>query len=124
MFHCAENLLLIHYRDVDQNVGRKFVICNAYQHIARKPKVGHIPIYNDNNSLFGKCDRFSANLTERTWYHKHGGRNKLGDIGHQHNFAMSSILQNVFNAFKMCNDIPRNQLDFSTHCLLLANENM
>ena len=24
----------------------------------------------------------------------------------------------------MCNDIPRNQVDFSTHCLLLANEIM
>ena len=71
-----------------------------------------------------KCDRFNANLTERTWCHKHGGRNRLGDIGHQHNFAMSSILQNVFNAFEMCNDIPRNQVDFSTHCLLLANEIM
>ena len=40
MFHCAENLLLIHYWDVDLNVGRNFVISNTYQHIARKPKVG------------------------------------------------------------------------------------
>ena len=86
MFHCAENLLLIHYWDVDQNVMRKFVISNAYQHIARKPRVGHIPIYDDYNSLFGKCDRFNANLIERTSCHKYGGHNRLGDIGHQHNF--------------------------------------
>ena len=95
MFHSAENLLFIHYWDVDQNVCRRFVICSAYQHIARKPKVGHIPIYDDYNLLFGKCNRFNANFTERTWCHKHGGCNRLGDIGHQHNFAKSSILECV-----------------------------
>ena len=26
MFHSAENLILLHHWDVDQNVGRKFVI--------------------------------------------------------------------------------------------------
>ena len=124
MFNSVENLILVHYWDVDQQIGRKYVLSNAYQRISRKPKVGSIPVYDDYCSLFCKCDNFNSNLAECTWCHKHGGRNRMGDIGQQHNFAMSSVLQNVFNAYEAQSSTPRNRIDFSTHCLLLAHEIM
>ena len=57
--------------------------------------MGDIAIYKDYNLLFGKCNRFSANLTEHTWCHKHGGCTWLGDIAHQH-----CLLCRVF--YRMC----------------------
>ena len=38
-------------------------------------------------------------LHDRKRPHKNGGRNIPGDEGHIHNFAMSCILQNTFNAY-------------------------
>ena len=91
MFNSVENLILIHYWNVDQQIGRKYVCSNAYQRISRKPKVGPTPVYDDDCSLFSKCDNFNSNLAEYTWCHKHGGRNRMGDIGQQYNVAMSSV---------------------------------
>ena len=85
MFNSVENLILVHYWDVDQQIGRKYVLRNAYQRISRKPKVGSIPVFDDYCSLFSKCDKFNSNLAECTRCHKHRGRNRMGDIGQQHN---------------------------------------
>ena len=40
MFNSVEKLILVYYWDVDQQIGRKYVLSNAYQRISRKHKVG------------------------------------------------------------------------------------
>lgn len=67
---------------------------------------------------------FNYNLAECTWCHKNGGRNRIVDIGQQHNFALSSVLQNMLNTFEACSSTPRKHIFFSTRCLLLADENV
>ena len=48
----------------------------------------------------------------------------MGDIEQQCNFAMASVLQNVFNAYEAQSSTPRIGIDFSTHYLLLADKIM
>ena len=47
-----------------------------------------------------------------------------GDLGHQHNFALSCILQNVFNAYLDVCDIDVKTYEFKTFALRLADEIM
>ena len=46
----------------------------------------------------------------------------LGDRGSQNNFAISCMLQNVFNAWFQANAVDFHSIDFSTNCLILADE--
>jgi hypothetical protein len=118
-----QNSLLVHYYSPDRQVGRKYVLSNAYILTRENPNPDVIPVYDDYDGLFAKCDDFNTNLHQYTWPHKHGGRNTLGNCGTQlHNFAMSSILQNTFNAWFQCTDTDPKSIDFSTNCLLLADE--
>ena len=43
--------------------------------------------------------------------------NLPGDLGHQHNFAMSCVIQNVFNAYVHTNWLSSTSFNFSEHCL-------
>ena len=74
------------------------------------------------SSLAAIVDKFNRRLYHCTWPHKSGGRNVLGDRGCQNNFAMSCILQNVFNSWFQANSFDLLSVDFSTNCLLLADE--
>ena len=47
-----------------------------------------------------------------------------GDLGHQHNFALSCILQNVFNAYLDVCDIDVKTYEFESFALRLADEIM
>ena len=122
MYNKDRNLLLVNFYDPDKNLGKKFVISNAYTHTKKKPKLSEIPVYDDYRVLFSKCDNFNSNLYQCTWPHKHGGKCMLGEPGTESNFAMSSILQNVFNAYYQCTNTGRDTIDFSTNCFQLADE--
>ena len=62
--------------------------------------------------MFNACDRYNRMLHDRKWPHKNGGRNIPGDEGHHHNFAMSFILQNAFNAYIEINSINSVEYEF------------
>ena len=118
--HRQTGHLLIH---VDRNLERKYVLTNAYTQTSfcHCYNVSVVPVYDDYNILFDKCDKFNKRLHHCTWPHKSGGRNSLGDLGCQNNFAMSCMLQNVFNAWFQVNDIDSHSVDFSTN-FMLSNE--
>ena len=115
---------MIHYYDVDARLGRKYVLSNAYsqQSSRHRHSIGVVPVYDDYRILFDKCDKFDKRLHHCTWPHKSGGRNVLGDRGCQNNFAMSCMLQNVFNAWFQANNVDSQSVDFSTTCIALADE--
>ena len=117
----ASGLLLVLYYDRDERVGRKYVLSNAHVRNMKKPPKAQIPAYHDYKARFAGADKFKG-LYHCTWPHKHGDRGLVGDLGHQHSFAMSCVLQNVFNAFVHTNRLPSTSFSFSEHCLLLADE--
>ena len=59
---------------------------------------------------------------DRKWPHKNGGRNIPGDEGHHHNFAMSCILQNTFNAYIEINSINPVEYEFKKYCAILSDK--
>lgn len=72
--------------------------------------------------MFNACDKFNRALHDRKWPHKHGGRNKPGDNGLQHNFAFSCVLQNTFNAYEAINEKGDSLGNYSDNCLELSIE--
>ena len=101
LYNETSGLLLVHYYDRDDRVGRKYVLSNAHVRKMKTPPKAQIPTYHDYKARFAGADIF---------------------LGHQHNFVMSCVLQNVFNAFVHTNRLPSTSFSFSEHCLLLADE--
>ena len=114
--------VLINYYDVDAWLGRKYIMSNAYTQVRRPKNQCVVPVYDDYRVMFDKCDKFNRSLHHCTWPHKSGGRDVLGDRGSQHNFAMSCMLQNAFNSWFQAKMVDHSSVDFSTNCLLLADE--
>lgn len=120
LYNEGMSLALVNY--FSPQVGSKFVLSNAFCVRRGKTVKGSVPIFDDYQVSFDKCDKFNKRLYHCTWPHKHGGYNLFGDKGHQHDFLVSSVLQNVFNVYMQLNGISSSSIDFSSHCLALADE--
>jgi hypothetical protein len=122
LYNKKTGIALVHYYSPDSRIGRKNVMSNAFQVTQKKHRKYYVPVFDEFGVLFSTCDRFNRRLYQCTWPHKRGGRSMLGDRGAQHNYAMSSVLQNVFNVWFQCSGVDSKSVDFSTNCLLLADE--
>ena len=83
---------------------------------------GIVPVNDHYKSMFNAYDWFNQMLYDRKWPHKNGDRNIPGDVGHHHNFAMSCILQNTFNAYIEINGIIPVEYEFKKYCLMLFDQ--
>jgi hypothetical protein len=108
--------------DTTKAVGKKFAITNAFKMLNEKHPDGSVPVYDHYKAMFSKCDRFNRLLHDRKWPHNHCGRNCRGDEGHHHNFGLSCILQNTFNAYLEINGNDSLPYEFERYCLELAND--
>jgi hypothetical protein len=124
------NELLVKYFD-PEHPAPKYVLSNAFikrkkplnaKKSKKKSKSVTVPVYSEYNHLYNLCDRFNRNLHERTWPHKTGGNGSMGEDGHYHNFALSSILQNIFNLYFDINAEDYSKVSFSKFCCDLADE--
>ena len=66
--------------------------------------------------------KFNRNLHHRKFPHRSVGRNHAGEYGHQHNFEMSSNLQNTFNAYVDIMGDEGEEYEFNTFCEVLADD--
>lgn len=107
--------------DQDINIGKKLVISNAMKLTDSLRSSMIVPIIDLYKITFKACDVYNKNLHDRTWPHRHGGRKRSGDFGLIHNFALSCILQNVFNSYCEICDIDMSTLDFETFCIELSD---
>ena len=103
-----------------------FKMSNAFKRSPGKLTKGIVPVYDHYKSMFNACDRFNRMLHDRKWPHKNGGRDIPRDVGHHHNFAMSCILQNTFNAYIEKNGIIPVEYEFknTARCYLINFSNM
>ena len=88
----------------------------------RKPKKDVIPVYTANGKMYSECDHFNKELNGRTFPFKCGGNGRAGESGEQHNFAMSIILQNVYNAWLYINKEYSANHNYSEFMINLSNE--
>ena len=51
-----------------------------------------------------------------------GGHGVYAEPRVEHNFAMSSILQNTFNVYVCINDLQVENVEYSRYCTMLADE--
>ena len=72
--------------------------------------------------MFCTCDRFNRQLHDRKFPHRSGGRATTGEVSVQHNFAMSCVLQNSFNAYVEIMGDEGEKYDFKTFCTWLAKD--
>ncbi len=107
--------------DQDTNIGKKLVISNAMKKIESRRSSLIVPIIDLYKVTFKACDVFNKSLHDRTWPHRHGGANIPGDRGLQHNFALSCILQNVYNCYCDVRNIDMTLFDFETFCVELSD---
>lgn len=114
--------------DTDKGVGEKLNYSTMIREVPRRNAVDTENRYirggyDYYKQMFDVCDKFNRNLHDKTWPFKCGGRNARGDEHHQHNFAISCVLQNTFALFIDINDIMRaDRKDFKGYCLELADE--
>lgn len=95
LYNSKQKLTFVHYWDPLHN--RKYVLSNAFIMKNKKQKKGEIPVSDHYSATFGRADNFNTNLVQKTWPFKHGGKGAFGEAGTEHDFAMSSVLQNTFN---------------------------
>ena len=73
MYNRIHNEACTYHWSMDNDVGKKFVISNAFKVTNRKKKRGGIPIYDAYNASFSACDKFN-HMKNRTWPFRCGGR--------------------------------------------------
>ena len=72
---------------------------------------------------FAACDSFNRAMHDRRWPYRCGGGCRTGEEKHMHNFAMTCILQNTFNAYQDIREIPlQERVSFKAMCNQLADE--
>ena len=91
-------------------IGKKFASSNASQG----------PLANLWRKLY-LCITI-INPVQCRWPHKFGRANIPGDEVHHHNFAMSCILQNTFDADLEINHINPVEYQFKKYCRFLSDE--
>lgn len=111
----------VYYWDKDENISKKLVISNALTKTTSRNCNENIPIYDIYQVTFKSCDIFNKSLHDRTWPHRHGGHSRCGDSGLQHNFALSCILQNVFNCYLDYHKIDPKTRNFVDMCIELSD---
>ena len=107
LYNKEKKLLMVKYYDFDKNIRRKTVMSNVFVPFAARPHAAAVPVYDGYKAAFAFCDKYN---------------NHPGDLGHQHNFALSCMLQNTFNAYFEANLVNAKSIDFRDNCLALADE--
>jgi hypothetical protein len=106
----------------NESIGKKMIMSNAFK-ITPSPQVNYnIPLFEHYKQSFRACDRFNEKLHDRSWPHRKGGFCKLGDLGTQHNYMLSSILQNTFNCYRNCAGRRVENQSFQDCCERLSDE--
>ena len=82
------------------------------------------PGYTAYGEWCAVCDKFNKNFCNRTWSHITGGRNYKGEEGNIHNYALSNILQNIFNVYHDINGEDHLQTSFEYFCCNLADDDI
>jgi hypothetical protein len=80
--------------------------------------------YDIYKIIFNLCDILNRKLNYRTWPHKHGGRNVMGEWKHKDNSVFSSILLNCFNSFmEIAGFLQCIVYDYKEMCCFLSRSN-
>jgi hypothetical protein len=113
--------------DEDKAVGKKYNLSNCVVKAARRNNrdielrnlKGPYDLYK---ACFNLCDLFNRSLHDKKWPFKRGGRNVMGEWGHQDNWAMTATLQNTFNCYRDVLGDAAPAYNFKDYCLVLADE--
>lgn len=106
----------------DDKLGKRWVMSNACE-LQRGTSINAIcPLVGLYNVTFNVCDEYNLALLDRSWPHRKGGHNRFGEKGMIHNFFLTCILMNTFNAFFQTQKINYSNFDFKAQCLKLSDE--
>jgi hypothetical protein len=113
---------IVHYWSPNKDLGKMWVMGNACIRTWSQAAGTTVPLFTDYGKYFNTCDQFNRSLHDRSWPHKKGGYKRFGAQGAQHNFILTCILMNTFNAQFDINQMVREDFDFCRLCLELADE--
>lgn len=76
--------------DTNKEVGKKFYLSNTFDKSATRhgASTNIIPACDAYKVTLNVCDVFNKMLQDRVWPHKHDGKHRPGDDGHQHNSTL------------------------------------
>lgn len=121
LFNAKTNELFVHHWDVITDIGKKYVISNAFNRVpATRSNADIVPVYDQYKGMYNACDVFNRGLHQRKFCHRTGGRSRRGENGHTFKFLMACILQNAFNAYKSMQADPTFDLTFVQMCRFLS----
>lgn len=122
----TEACFIYHYNADNDNVGEKFNYSWGFKKCDDKAKVkankDRVPCYSNYDTIFALCDHFNRALRHRSWPHKRGGRGVTGMNGRHHDFIVSAMLQNTFNAWHVIMQLDPAKVSFGAFCEELADE--
>lgn len=121
-FNEEYNEVVVYCNEIDQDIGKKLVLSNAFSRSKGKSDSSLIPVYDHYACIYNACDLFNRNLHDRHWPHRTGGKHCSGDRGLQNTMAMACILQNTFNCFQMVQHLESENFNFHDHCLQLSRD--
>lgn len=113
---------LVYSWDDNTDIGKKYVISNAFTFKRERGSPTIIPLYDLYKLTFSVCDNFNRALHDRTWPHRHGGGTKMGALASLNDFYFSSILQNVLNSWFSLNPKYGVNYNFKETSIELADE--
>ena len=119
MWNDTDKTLFVYFWDMREEVGKKYLLTNAFKKEAGKKLKYSVPGYDEYNHMFSTCDYFNKDLHDCSFPHKKGGKNRKGDLAQLNDFYFTSILMNIRNAWgSFHNDLP----DFKSFCESLADQ--
>jgi hypothetical protein len=93
--------LFLNVWDANQSIGKKYCFSNAFDYNEGPTPLASrhlVPAYDWYKAGFSICDKFNQGLSDHKFPYRAGGKNKPGEDGHQHKFAMLVVVENVLNA--------------------------
>jgi hypothetical protein len=109
--------------DRDSHVGKQQVITNThtlkkgYRQLSRI-----IPAYDLYKLIYSGCDHYNRKLNDKCWPFKHGGNERLGDMGSADDFVFSCTLQNIINVDRELSHSSAEKLNYEAYLTNLACE--
>lgn len=116
------NELMVCYWNSNPSLGKQYTISNTLYQTPQNDHPLLIPVYDTYAVMMHSCDLYNRELNSRTWPHRHGGGEVMGEHGKLNDFAFSAILQNTYNAYINVNKISSSTLSYRTFCEELSQE--
>jgi len=106
---------------LDANIGKKYVMSNAFRKFTGRTRKGSIPVYDYYNAGFSGCDQFNRAMHKRTWPFLTRKCVMGTDKSNGWNYLFTVVILNVWHLWINADPENRKPVSYNNFCQALAS---